>query len=238
MTEIKYAFSLRQDNWDNDDLNSWADYLEEQVDCPQSLIKEVSENRKGVVFFKCPAHTDFLKNTYVFKSPFDIFLNIETVDNTVRIWSENIAQPLFEKFIDVRFLNQIEGGASSYPIVGIDFLNLFVADTTTLMSVTPAFLHYNDFTDKTSVIPGEFDISKWVRPVECVFEIKKQTESIKILKGDALCYFKFRTDDSNPIKITRSQMPWKTIDQCAKLRAAEPLKPLKFRYDSFKKNNV
>jgi hypothetical protein len=100
------------------------------------------------------------------------------------------------------------------------------------MSVTPAFLHYNDFTDKTSVIPGEFDISKWVRPVECVFEIKKQTESIKILKGDAQCYFKFRSDETTPIKITRSQMPWKTIDQCAKLRAADPLKPLKFRYDS------
>ena len=238
MTEIKYAFSLRQDNWDNDNLDSWASYLEEQIECPQSLIKEISENRKGVVFLKCPAHTDFLKNTYVFKSPFDIFLNIETVNNTVRLWSDNIAQPLFEKFIDTRFLKQSEAGASPYPVVGIDFLNLFVADIATSMSVTPAFLHYNDFTDKTSIIPGEFDISKWVRPVQCVFEIRKQTENIKILKGDALCYFKFRSDESSSIKITRSQMPWKTIDECAKLRAAVPFKPLKFRYESFKKNNV
>jgi hypothetical protein len=233
MTEINYSFSLRQDNWENDDLNAWADYIEEQVDCPQLLTREVVENRKGVVFLKCPAHTDFLKNTYVFRSPFDIFLNIETTNDKLKIWSDNVSQPLFEKLIDVRFLNQSESGASPYPIVGIDFLNLFVADSSTLMSVMPAFLHYNDFTDKASIIPGEFDISKWVRPVECVFEIKKQTESIKILKDDALCYFKFRTDES--IKMVKSQMPWKTVDDCAKLRASAPFKPLKFRYESFKK---
>lgn len=238
MIEIKYAFSLRQDNWNNEDLNSWADYLEEQVDCPQPLIKEISENRKGVVFLKCPAHTDFLKNTYVFKSPFDILLNIETVNNTVKVWSDNISQPLFENLIDIRFLNQSEGGTSPYPIIGIDFLNLFVADSTILMNVTSAFLHYNDFTDKVSIIPGEFDISKWVRPVECVFEIKKQTENIKISKGDALCYFKFRSEENKPVKLIKSQMPWKNIDECAKLRAAAPFKPLKFRYDSLKKNNV
>ena len=81
MNTVKYGFSLRNENWNDDDLDAWADYLESTVKCPSSVLKDVSESRKNVVFLKCPAHTDFLKNTFVFKSPIDITINIETNEN-------------------------------------------------------------------------------------------------------------------------------------------------------------
>jgi hypothetical protein len=237
MNTIRYSFSLRNEAWNDDDLDSWAEYLEGTVRAPGSVLKDISDLRKNVVFLKCPAYTDFLKNTFVFKSPIDVSINIESDKDFIKVWSENISQPLFEKIIDGRFLNNQESGQSPYPLLGIDFLNYFETDSSTIMSVTPAFLHHNDFTRKTSVIPGEFDISKWFRPVECVFEIKNSCEKIEIKKGDALCYFKFRTEINEPIKLIEESISWKKINQCAELRNKDPFKPLKFRYESFEKIN-
>jgi hypothetical protein len=235
MNTVRYAFSLRNENWNNEDLDAWADYLESTVKCPSSVLKDISESRKNVVFLKCPAHTDFLKNTFVFKSPIDVSINVEADENFYRVWSDNLSQPLFEKIIDGRFLNNIESGQSPYPLLGIDFLNYFEADVPTILSVTPAFLHHNDFTKKTSIIPGEFDISKWFRSVECVFEIKKDCEKIDIKKGDAICYFKLKSENNEAIKLTESQISWNKINQCAELRNKDPFKPLKFRYESVEK---
>jgi len=231
---IQYAFSIRLEDWGNTEQSQWAADLEESVSVPVALTSEIASSRKGVTFLKCPAHTDYLKNVFVFKSPIDLNLNIEISETTAKVYSDNLNQALFEKIIDVRFLKKIESKSSPYPLIGIDFLNSFVANESILMSVTPAFLHYNEFTEKTSVIPGEYDISKWVRPIECVFEFKKSVEQISIKKGDALCYFKFATKNNQRIDLIKSAMPWKDIDICAELRAKNPFKPLTFRYNSLK----
>lgn len=236
MTTIDWAFSLRTEMWNHTGLDLWADQLEKSIPLPISLAKDVVASRKNVVFFRCPAHTDFLKNTFVFKSPIDISLNIAISDRIAKIWSNNLDQLVFDKLIDARFLTKEESGNNQHPIIGIDFLNYFTADSSTLLTVTPAYLHYNDFTNKTAIIPGEFDICKWARPVECVFEIKKNIESIEIKKGDAICYFKFRSLADEPIKLLKSIMPWRIIDHCAELRSQNPFKPLKYRYDSLEEN--
>ena len=236
MIDIEYSFSLRQEDWISEDLNQWAETVEQTVDLPTSLIKDVTSTRKNTVFLKCPAHTDFLKNTFVFKSPIDISLHIDVSDNVAKIWSNNLDQRIFEKLIDGRFLTKEESGNNQHPIIGIDFLNYFTADASTLLTVTPAYFHYNDFTNKTTIIPGEFDISKWSRPIECVFEVKQNIESIEIKKGDAICYFKFRSLSDIPIKMCKSDMPWRLIDHCAELRSQNPFRPLKCRYESLEEN--
>jgi hypothetical protein len=134
--------------------------------------------------------------------------------------------------VDSRFLQKSEKGISQHPIIGIDLLNTFICESPAMLQVFPAFMHYNDFTSKTSVIPGEYDISKWTRPVELVFEVKNQKEHIKIKKGDALSYFKFNTDDT--VKLEKSYTPWEEINICNDLRSADKFKPLKERYSSYK----
>lgn len=236
MINLDYSFSLRQEDWQNDQLNQWAESVEQAAELPNSLIKDINSTRKSTVFLKCPAHTDFIKNTFVFKSPIDMCLHIDIRDDIAKLWSSNLSQQIFEKLIDSRFLSKQESGINPYPIIGIDFLNYFKASISTLLTVSPAYFHYNDFTNKTTVIPGEFDIGKWSRPIECVFEVKKNIESIEIKKGDAICYFKFRSLSDEPIKIRKAAMPWRIIDHCADLRSHDPFKPLSCRYQSLKEN--
>ena len=133
--------------------------------------------------------------------------------------------------IDIRFLEEQEKGISPYPLIGVDFLNTFTCNESLKIQTFPAFLHYNDFTNKTALVPGEYDISRWVRPVEMVFEIKNKIEKISIKKGDALYYFKF-LDETN-VKLQSNSVPWKDIVACNEIRNANKFRPLKERYISY-----
>jgi hypothetical protein len=198
-----------------------------------SLTKEVTAVRKGVTFLKCPGHTDFLKNTFAFQAPMDITIELEIQDEKTSIFCENINQEIFDKIVDIRFLNDTTTGKTPYPLVGIDFLNAFAVSPNTnsmFLQVFPAFMHYNDFTSKATVIPGEFDIAKWCRPLELVFEIKNKKERIVIKKGDVLAYYKFNSDDT--VKLKKGPTPWSDIALCIDLRKAKKFRPLKERYVS------
>jgi len=196
------------------------------------LAVDALKDRKGVTFIKCPAVTDFMKSTYVFQSPIDLDIEIEVTNNYSKLLCKNISQGLFDDIVDMRFLEDSERGESPYPLIGIDFLNTFSCDSSVKIQTFPAFMHYNDFTSKTTVVPGEYDISKWTRPLELVFEVKNRKETISIKKGDALYYFKFNADE--PVQLEKSPTPWKEINICNDLRNANKYRPLKERYQSYK----
>jgi hypothetical protein len=237
MKKVKWSFGTGHEFFKEDPI-----CVKEIIDSdyePFSLVtREIVSSRKNSTFLKCPAHTDFLKNTYVLKAPFDITFDINVVEEgPSTVYCENISQEVFDYVIDLRFLENVERGISHHPVIGIDFLNTFRSEESLMMQVFPAFLHYNDFTYKTCVIPGEFDISKWVRPVELVFEVKTRKEKIEIKKGDALAYFKFNSEDI--IKLEKEEVPWDSIHVCSNLRNVKPFRPLKERYAAFNehKNN-
>jgi hypothetical protein len=200
-----------------------------------NLTKHIVAERKGVIFLKCPAFTDFMKNTFVFHAPFDLTIDIEVNDETGdgKLFCPNISQEVFETIIDTRFLFDRDRGIDPYPLIGLDWLTMFQTSEPMLIQLLPAFLHYNDFTNKTAVIPGEFDISKWTRSVEVVFEVKKNKERIEIKKGDAIAYMKFHSDEI--VKLIEQETPWTESKICAELRAAKKGKPLKDRYEELDK---
>lgn len=196
------------------------------------LIKDLVKTRKGVVYLKCPATTDFIKNVYVFTAPFDLTLEIDVDDITGngKIVCENISQEIFSKIIDTRFLFDDQRGINPYPVLGIDWMLMFQSKEPIMMQLLPAFFHRTEFCQKTSVVPGEFDISKWTRPVELVFETKSQKEKIVIKKGDALSYYRFLTD--KPIKLIEQSTPWNESRICAEIVNRSKFRPLKERYSS------
>jgi hypothetical protein len=200
-----------------------------------NLSKEIISSRKGVTYLKCPAHTDFLKNTFVFRAPFDLTINLEIDSNTnsVKIYCENINQEVFDLIIDKRFLFKNKHEIAEVPLLGIDWLAVFTAENSTLMQVLPAFMHRNEFTEKTTMIPGEYDISKWTRPVETVFEIRSNKERIVIKKDDAIAYVKFHSDDV--VKLVKTPTPYEEMKDCNEIRNANTFRPLKERYASLEK---
>lgn len=219
--------------WDIDHPPSVESLVEDFNSPYESLSKFIASTRKGATYLRCPAHTDFLKNTFVFTAPFDINLDIKISSTNQQIICNNISQEVFDDIIDLRFLPDCKDQVEPRPIIGIDWLNVFTSEHSLLMQAFPAFMHDNDFIRKTTVIPGEYNIGKWTRPLELVFELKSMEEKISIKKGDALAYFKF--NDQDIIKITKDNTPWRDIEICNKIREAKPFRPLKERYKVYTK---
>ena len=196
------------------------------------LSTEVSSTRNRITFLKCPAHTDFLKNTFVFCAPFDVTIELEVckITGLVKIYCENLSQEIFESIIDTRFLSNKNLAASPYPLVGIDWLTVFTSEKSTMIQLLPAFMHRNEFTEKTTIIPGEYDIGKWTRPIETVFEVRSNKEKIVIKKGDAISYLKFLSNDT--VKLSKFTTPWDEIAICSNIRNSDKFKSLKDRYNS------
>ena len=60
------------------------------------------------------------------------------------------------------------------------------------------------FRSNINIIQGEFDISKWIRPVEFSFEIIDKTKPLIFKRGDPLFYVRFATDET--VKLIRKPM--------------------------------
>lgn len=234
MKIVRWSF-ITSHQWDTDHLDCVKSLLDDTYPY-ENLTKIIATTRKGSTFLKCPAHTDFLKNTFVFLAPFDITLDIAITDSNRAVTSINLTQEVFDNLIDTRFLEDYNSETNPFPLIGIDWLNVFTSDESVLMQVLPAFMHHNEFTEKTAVIPGEFNISKWTRPVELVFEIRSNQEKIVIKKGDAIAYFKFHSDQL--IKLVPSSTPWEEIKLCNNIRQADTFRPLDDRYTSLKEERI
>lgn len=231
MKTVFYSFTTGHEWW-IDHPECLKEIIDETEERYTPLSRESLAVRKGITFLKCPAHTDFLKNIFVLRAPID--LNIEILinkDGDSKIWCDNITQEIFSKIIDVRYLEDSEKGISPYPTVGIDFLSTFTCKESLMVQLLPPFLHYNEFTEKTTLIPGEFDISKWTRPVELVFEFKNKQDKIHIKQGDAIAYFKFNTTEI--VKLEQAnRAPWDEMILCNAIRESNKRRPLKERYES------
>jgi hypothetical protein len=234
MIEINWSFITNSaGSIDHDSLIE--PLLDQDYEPLSPLIKDIVKTRKGVVYLKCPATTDFIKNVFVFKAPFDLTLEIDVDDKSGngKIVCENISQNIFSKIIDTRFLFDDQRGINPYPMLGIDWMLMFQSNYPVLLQSFPAFFHRSDFVNKTMVVPGEFDISKWTRPVELVFEVKNLKEKIVIKKGDALSYYRFICDDK--IKLVKQPTPWNESQQCAEIVNKSKFRPLKERYEALSK---
>jgi hypothetical protein len=233
MNIVNWSF-ITNCEWGVDHADCVRSLLQEDYEPFTNLSKELISSRKGVVYLKCPAHTDFLKNTFIFCAPFDITIDLEicNLTNTVKVYCENISQEIFESVIDTRFLVNTNSAKSQYPLLGIDWLTVFTSNKSTMIQLLPAFMHRNDFTEKTTIISGEYNISRWTRPIETVFEIRSIKEKIIIKKGDAISYIKFLTED--PVKLVEQPVPWDQIKICNDIRQSNTFRPLAERYKSLK----
>lgn len=237
MKIVNWSF-ITSTEWGIEHLDCVKPLLSENYEPFSNLSKEISSSRKGVTYLKCPAHTDFLKNTFVFRAPFDLTIDLEVDPSTdsVKIYCENISQEVFDSIIDRRFLLKNKKENNTYPLLGIDWLPVFTAKESTLIQLLPAFMHHNDFTEKTTIIPGEYDISKWTRPIETVFEIRSNKERIVIKKNDAIAYIKFHCDDL--IRLVKAPTPYDEIKECNEIRNANTFRPLKERYKSLEEKRA
>lgn len=158
----------------------------------ESVLKDVTNNRQAL-YIKCPAFTDYYKNCFLVRAPFDIDIEVKKNNEGIKYFSlKNSTQEFCNSYIVDR--NKIN---SLFSMMSIEWGYVFYSEKSVFIEQIPAILHMHeaDFLKNIMLIQGTFDISKWYRPLHYAFEIIDDTKPIVIKRGDPLFYVRFRTDD-------------------------------------------
>ena len=166
---------------------------------PESLFKHLQQTRRGSEYLKCPSFQDYVKNTFVIKCPFDFELSVDRKTGAIQV--DGITEELGKKFIINRF-HQI--GPNSPYCLSLPPVYAFYSNSNIQLESIHPFMEINDSITNTILIPGVYNISKWIRPIDFSFEIKDDTKRIKVKRGDVLFYVRFITKDDSKVELERT----------------------------------
>jgi len=163
---------------------------------PEPAYKFLLEKKQGANYIKCPAIPAYLKNTFILRSPMDVNL---WVDEAGELRTDSCDQAFYDKNFWCRTGQHGEMIVQLLPCV------LFFTDDDqgVLLEHLPPILHE---VSNALFIPGSFDISKWVRPLNYGFEIADRTKPIQIKRGDPLYMVKFICEHDDTVQLERTIM--------------------------------
>lgn len=183
------------------------------------VLNDVKDNLDRSLL-KCPAFTDYLRNTFVVTSP--EYYNLHWVVGE-KYYTDIKSQEFFNENVNVR---DVDTGLCSILLAKY----FFFAERPLIMQQKPAEYHRNEFTKNVALLGGEYDVGRHFRWLESSFYFKEP--SITIEQDDALYYIKFCTTEK--VKL----IPFQFTDQLRALtksvlsiKTPERPKPLDFWYN-------
>jgi hypothetical protein len=199
---------------------------------PESVLKNWYGN-VSTNFTKCPAFINSLKNMYVIRSPIDVQVTINKLENWADVTIPNNAPPsiLVPRFKE----DDVKNGryCASLNITPL----VFFSEKNVEMQMLPAFF---EEPSQLRVICGKFNIGKWKRPLEYAFELKNPVHTINIKRGDPLFYLQFITENDELVKLKRVEETEKDKLECyenSNLKFMYVQKSLSFIYNLRKNLN-
>jgi len=187
---------------------------------PVPVLKYYTDN-DSADFKKCPGYLNFYKNTFVVCSPIDL----EVVINKDESWANIITpQNLPKKVFNPRFGEEHD---SPYPLFSLRLSRLLLTTKTENVYVEQAepFLEWDRATD-IRIISGNFNINKWVRPLESSFEQRTKNLTVKFKRGQPMYYIRFITPNPDDIvvlnKIEITKELFEDSQRCVSLKSFRP----------------
>lgn len=180
---------------------------------------------------KCPAHQNQFKNTYVVCSPIDVEIEINKEEN----WC-NIIYPttLPKEMFNPRFGEEQQ---SPYPLFTFRFNRLLFTSSgekDVYMEQLEPILEW-DKDPNIRIIEGNFNISKWSRPVEASFEQRAKKVLVKFKRGQPMYYVRFSTNNPDDIivlnRVELTKELFDDVERCLIVKNYAPNKKLQFLYD-------
>jgi len=151
------------------------------------------DNTGEVNFNLCPAFTNFNKNLYEIKFPVDYDLTfIKNKNKTTFVKSEMYDQKFFNEILYIRSLD--------LDLYSFNIRYLFFCEEDVEVSQFSPLFNDNDFSNKSIIIPGKFNIAKTYRPFDCAWKLKENVSSIKLKENDVVAYLKFYTNNKIQFK--------------------------------------
>jgi len=185
---------------------------------PEPAFKRIASQRDST-FLKCPVVQDYYKNTFVIKSPVDV-----TITTGVDVHGKKFIQTnrMGQKFYD-NFVHFKEEDNKTFYMFTLGYNYLFVTKESCLMEMLVPNMEVGteDNIDNMRILTGQFDISKWIRPVHFGGEIKDPSKPIVFKRGDPLMYLRFTPHNNKKVNMIRTEFTddmRKTVESCVALK--------------------
>ena len=195
---------------------------------PESAYKFYKELRGQELFLKCPAFIQSLKNTFVVKAPYDITLRFEN--------GNIIAEGYDQKFFNQNIFTKHVKSFSSPPFM-LEVMPRYVFVPDSNVSVSVSILQLILQPHQYGFMSGEFNITKWVRPVSYTFEVYDITKPIVFKRGDPLFMVKFTPEDGSVVTLEQAVLTediTRLIYGCTSIKNFVPSLSLKAMYEMAK----
>ena len=157
---------------------------------PKTLFHEISlikskETDSGT-YLSCPAVSNKFKKIIIFKSPMSCSYKYDFLNNPKTI------EPLTKNYIS---LNSLRPPTTSLgPTLKFSLEYVFFSDQSVDAYFTPPMFHKPEYMKYGSVIPGEFNIGKWLRPFNFEIQTWSQTGEIHLKENEPLFYVEIKTE--------------------------------------------
>ena len=139
---------------------------------------------------KCPAMIDYHKNTYALTFPISYNL---TIAADGEVFTGDHTKEILEFLLTIRSQDE--------KLYSLNFNSLFISEQSCEIEVFTPTTVKNSFIKNTFLVPGVYDIGKWIRPLECAFFVDKEGAKLGINEGDVWAYIRFKTEE--PVNIHR-----------------------------------
>lgn len=191
---------------------------------------------KDDVFLKCPGFTEYVKHAYIITAPCNIELQFNGTNVDIIQPSSKDAPELYRMFATHLVNRTAEQPPGSKPLISIPPCYNFYSDESVIMEMLPAFMINS--AAKHLIVPGAFDIGKWIRPIDFTFENLESEGKILFRKGEALCAVRFVTGDGSKVELERiieDRDLMNVIRSTSIMRTIAPRQSLAERYRSAEK---
>lgn len=178
-------------------------------------------------YLGCPAAAKTLKNIFVVKSGMD--LKISFKENSVNINTKKIKDDTSQqKFLSEFFF--VRSFKDKMVTLQSDTL-LYSKESMHVMQMQP-FLENTEFAKNTGSVVAEYDISKWLRPIQPTFYCYK--DEIIINEGDVLFYIFIPSEENVKIvEFEKNQYIDNIVTSTTALKFFKPNQTMKHIYDFF-----
>ncbi len=162
---------------------------------PEVLLQDLVplkkiKNNKG--YNACFAHKWSVINKFTYKSNLDLSFKILNIGKELKIdFKDKKTHYAFDSN-----LLCVEGNDKindNNPVFQIYTDMSFICKDKVFIEMQ----QHPDTNSNLKLITGKFDISQWVRPLNCAFEIKNQHQEVVIKRGDPLAIIAFYSDKIN-----------------------------------------
>ena len=167
---------------------------------PETLMFDLLKNKVSDLnqgsFFSCPAVSTKFKKMLVFRNSIGCSYSYDATVEPYTIEAKT------KQFVDANILRP--QALNSGPSIEFGIKAIFFADESLEAVATPPFFHEPKYTKYGTMVPGEFDIGQWFRPVNFEVQLWKNKGEFILEDNEPIFYVEFKT--KRPILLHRFNM--------------------------------